>query len=143
MKPILCISLGLVLVSGVALADEIKDWNLVMLKATLTAPVTPAPITTRVAAIVQAAVFDAVNGIDRRYTPIFVRPERGRGGIQTRRGSAGGLCHAGGSLSSAASYIRSAANGFPGTNYRQQHRGSTGTGMGSDRRGSDLDVEKP
>jgi hypothetical protein len=34
-----------------------------MLLATLTAPVTPAPTTTRVAAIVQAAVFDAVNGI--------------------------------------------------------------------------------
>ena len=74
MKPILSILLGLVVVNGMALADEIKDWNLVMLKATLTAPVTPAPISTRVAAIVQAAVFDAVNGIDRRYTPIFVRP---------------------------------------------------------------------
>jgi hypothetical protein len=74
MKPILSLSLGLAIASGVAFADEITDWNLVMLKATLTAPVTPAPITTRVAAIVQAAVFDAVNGIDRRYTPIFVRP---------------------------------------------------------------------
>jgi hypothetical protein len=74
MKPILSITLGLLVASGVALADEIKDWNLVMLKATMTAPVTPAPITTRVAAIVQAAVFDAVNGIDGRYAPIFVRP---------------------------------------------------------------------
>ena len=74
MKPILSITLALLVASGAALADEIKDWNLVMLKATLTAPVTPAPVTTRVAAIVQAAVFDAVNGIDRRYAPIFVRP---------------------------------------------------------------------
>ncbi len=74
MKPILSILLGLAVANGMAWADEIKDWNLVMLKATLTAPVTPAPITTRVAAIVEAAVFDAVNGIDRRYTPIFVRP---------------------------------------------------------------------
>ncbi len=31
-------------------------------------------MTTRVAAIVQAAVFDAVNGIARRYTPIHVAP---------------------------------------------------------------------
>jgi len=74
MKPILSISLGLALASSVALADEIKDWNLAMIKATETAPVTPAPITTRVAAIVQAAVFDAVNGIERHYSPIFVQP---------------------------------------------------------------------
>jgi hypothetical protein len=58
--------------AGVAMADEVTDWNQVMLLATLTAPVTPAPVTTRVSAIVQAAVFDAVNGIDRRYTPIYV-----------------------------------------------------------------------
>jgi PAP2 superfamily len=74
MKPILSISLGLALASSTALADVIKDWNLVMIKATETAPVTPAPVTTRVAAIVEAAVFDAVNGIERRYSPIFVRP---------------------------------------------------------------------
>ena len=29
---------------------------------------------TRISAIVQAAVFDAVNGIDRRYSPIHVAP---------------------------------------------------------------------
>lgn len=55
-------------------ADEISDWNRMMLQATLTAPVTPAPVTTRIAAIVQAAVFDAVNGISRRYTAIYVPP---------------------------------------------------------------------
>ena len=55
-------------------ADEISDWNQMMLQATLTAPVTPAPVTTRIAAIVQAAVFDAVNGISRRYTAIYVPP---------------------------------------------------------------------
>jgi hypothetical protein len=74
MKPILSISLGLALASSVALADVITDWNLALIKATETAPVTPAPITTRVAAIVQAAVFDAVNGIERHYSPIFVQP---------------------------------------------------------------------
>lgn len=31
-------------------------------------------VITRVAAVVQSAVFDAVNGIDRRYTPIHVPP---------------------------------------------------------------------
>jgi hypothetical protein len=58
-------------------ADEVTDWNQFMLKATLvatpTAPATPAPITTRSTAIVQAAVFDAVNGLDPHYTPIHVR----------------------------------------------------------------------
>ena len=58
-------------------ADEVADWNHIMLEATLVAtpvlPATPAPVTTRSTAIVQAAVFDAVNGIDPRYTPIFVR----------------------------------------------------------------------
>ncbi len=60
--------------TGVGLADEIHDWNQVMLQALLTAPVTPSPAAPRVAAIVQAAVFDAVNGIGRRYDPIFVQP---------------------------------------------------------------------
>ncbi len=58
-------------------ADEVADWNHIMLEATLTAtptvPATPAPVSTRSTAIVQAAVFDAVNGIDPQYTPIFVR----------------------------------------------------------------------
>lgn len=31
-------------------------------------------VTTRVAAMVSASVFDAVNGIERRYQPQFVRP---------------------------------------------------------------------
>jgi hypothetical protein len=61
-------------VSGVGFADEIGDWNHAMIQATLTAPVTPAPVTTRTAAIVQAAIFDAVNGIQRNYTAIYVPP---------------------------------------------------------------------
>jgi hypothetical protein len=71
--------LPLLLVSSAALlaADEVTDWNKIMLEATLVAtptlPATPAPITTRSTAIEQAAVFDAVNGIDPQYTPIFVR----------------------------------------------------------------------
>jgi hypothetical protein len=52
--------------------DEIADWNRIMVEATLTAPATPAPLSTRSTAIVTAAVFDAVNGIHPRYTPIFV-----------------------------------------------------------------------
>src|ERR1700693_4055718 len=73
MKTLIVFSVWLA-ASGVATADEVTDWNQVLLHAMLTAPVTPAPLTTRIAAIVQAAVFDAVNGIDRRYTPIYVPP---------------------------------------------------------------------
>jgi hypothetical protein len=60
--------------SSVSLADEVTDWNKAMLQATLTAPAIPAPVAIRAAAIVQAAVFDAVNGIDRSYMPLYVRP---------------------------------------------------------------------
>ncbi len=54
-------------------ADEVTEWNQTMLRAGLVAQTSPLQIT-RVAAIVQAAMFDAVNGIDRRYTPIRVSP---------------------------------------------------------------------
>jgi PAP2 superfamily len=54
-------------------ADEITNWNQMLFRAGLVGGTTPLVIT-RVAAIVQASVFDAVNGIDRRYTPIHVPP---------------------------------------------------------------------
>ena len=98
MKPILSILLGLAVANGVALADEIKDWNLVMLKATLTAPVTPAPdfhprCSHRAGGSVRRRKWD------RQALHAHLRSTGGaRGRIQTRRGSAGGLCHAGGSL---------------------------------------------
>lgn len=71
--------LSVLLLAGAAMmpADEVSDWNQIMLEATLVAtptiPATPAPISTRSTAIVEAAVFDAVNGIDPKYAPIFVR----------------------------------------------------------------------
>ncbi|MGA7237611.1 MAG: vanadium-dependent haloperoxidase [Bryobacteraceae bacterium] len=74
MKNPIVLSLCAVLACSVVAADELSDWNHTMLIATLTAPVTPAPLSPRVAAIVQAAVFDAVNGIERKYSPIFVPP---------------------------------------------------------------------
>src|ERR1700730_2045780 len=64
-------------------AEEVTDWNAIMFKAALTAtpPTTPL-VTTRVAAIMHAAVFDAVNGIERRYTPIHVTADAPRGASQ-------------------------------------------------------------
>jgi hypothetical protein len=52
---------------------EVADWTRITVQATLTPPVTSPPVSTRTAAMVKAAVFDAVNGIERRYNPIFVR----------------------------------------------------------------------
>jgi hypothetical protein len=49
----------------------VVDWNQTMVAAFATANVPPAPAN-RLGAVVQSAVFDAVNGIEKRYTPIHV-----------------------------------------------------------------------
>ena len=59
--------------NGVIRADVVTDWNRIMAQTVLAAKTSPL-VTTRVVAIVQAAVFDAINGIERRYTPIHVEP---------------------------------------------------------------------
>ncbi len=53
-----------------ARADEVTDWNKIMLQAALVAPATSPLVMTRVGAIVQVSVFEAVNGIERRYEPV-------------------------------------------------------------------------
>src|SRR5688572_16894470 len=61
-----------------ARADEVTDWNAHLLSALITANVAGlAP--SRPAAIVHSAIFDAVNGIQRRYEPIHVEPAGDRG----------------------------------------------------------------
>ena len=55
--------------SGLRADDVVTHWNKVML-ATIAAGGTDPITSTRTAAIVQAAVFDAANGIQRKYTPI-------------------------------------------------------------------------
>lgn len=62
-----------------AAADEVTDWNANLFRAALVAPATSPLVMTRNTAIVQAAVFDALNGIERRYDPIFVQPAAPRG----------------------------------------------------------------
>src|SRR5258707_8993664 len=52
-------------------ADGVTDWNQIMLETIANGKTSPV-VSTRVTAIVEAAVFDAVNGIERRYTPIHV-----------------------------------------------------------------------
>src|SRR5947209_15667622 len=64
--------------AGNARADVVTDWNQIMSRTALGAGTSPL-VTSRVAAIVHAAVFDAVNGIERRYEPIRVAPAAPRG----------------------------------------------------------------
>ena len=52
-------------------ADEVTDWNQNMLTAAFTANLGPIP-TSRVAAMVHSAVFDAIDGIHQRYAPVHV-----------------------------------------------------------------------
>lgn len=53
-------------------ADVVTDWNANLEQALKTGLVTTPPIQARAAALVQAAVYDAVNGIDQKYQPYFV-----------------------------------------------------------------------
>jgi hypothetical protein len=54
-------------------ADEVTDWNRILFSAAMVGGTGPGAIP-RFAAIVQASVFDAVNGVERRYTSIHVPP---------------------------------------------------------------------
>jgi hypothetical protein len=54
--------------------DAVLEWNAIMNRAVLTAATSPL-ISSRVTALVESAVFDAVNGIERRYRPIHIRPD--------------------------------------------------------------------
>ena len=58
--------------------DEVIDWNQVLVSA-LTATNTSPQASGRIAAMTHAAIFDAVNGIERRYTPYLVTDEAPRG----------------------------------------------------------------
>ena len=63
-------------------SDEVLDWNAVLRAAVvspLNTPAVSAPAQMRIGAIVHAAMFDALNGIERRYTPIHVTDEAPRG----------------------------------------------------------------
>ena len=80
--PVLCLFAYATAAVVAAAADEVTDWNTILLQALITPPAVAAPLAQRSAAIVQAAVFDAVNGIERRYTPIHVLPAAPPGASQ-------------------------------------------------------------
>jgi hypothetical protein len=70
--------LGLLAVPATASADVVTDWDATMLDAQAVDN-TAAPPGTRLAAIVQISVFDAVNGIRPEFHSIYVRPAAPRG----------------------------------------------------------------
>ena len=59
-------------------ADELTDWTKNLYESALLAGTSPL-VVSRSAAIMQSAVFDAVNGIERRYESIHVAPNAPRG----------------------------------------------------------------
>jgi len=67
-------------VSATPQDDEVLTWNAVLRRAlTTSAPPVPGVFVARLYAIVHSAIFDAVNGIERRYTPIHVEPNAAPG----------------------------------------------------------------
>jgi hypothetical protein len=72
----LLIALALVAVAAPAAAqeqhpDQVLEWNQIFIDM-LIATNTPNSSSQRLGAIVHTAIFDAYNGIERRYTPVFV-----------------------------------------------------------------------
>ena len=78
MRKAFCVFFLLVVPFAGAMADEVTDWNAIMFQSARVAGTTPL-VMNRNAAIVQASVFDALNGIERRYTSIHVQPAAPRG----------------------------------------------------------------
>ena len=72
-------------------AREVLDWNQIFVD-TLIATNTANAASPRLGAIVHTAIFDAFNGIDRRYTPIFVHTRAPEGA--SRRAAVIAAAHA-------------------------------------------------
>ncbi len=70
--------------------NEVLDWNQVFID-TLIATGTPNSSSQRLGAIVHTAIFDAFNGIERRYTPLFVHDAAPRGA--SRRAAVSAAAH--------------------------------------------------
>jgi hypothetical protein len=75
--PVLVV-LGALGAASIAAADEVLYWNGIVQRAVTTAPATAPPLAARILAMTHAAMFDAYNGIERRFEPIHVGPEDAR-----------------------------------------------------------------
>jgi PAP2 superfamily len=78
MKPLVVTSLIVGALACGVRADEVTDWNQVFFHAALVANTSPL-VVLRQAAITEVSVFDAVNGIERSFTPIHVQEPGPRG----------------------------------------------------------------
>ena len=58
----------------VAHADAVTDWNLIASNAIVVTAGQPPPVSVLHFAMVQGAVYDAVNAIDRGHQPYLVQP---------------------------------------------------------------------
>jgi hypothetical protein len=58
--------------------NQVLEWNQIFIDSLIVTN-TAGAVSDRLAAIVHTAIFDAYNGIERRYTPIFVQDEAPRG----------------------------------------------------------------
>jgi hypothetical protein len=58
--------------------NQVLDWNQIFIE-TLIGTNTPNSSSQRLGAIVHTAIFDAYNGVERRYTPLFVQNVDGNG----------------------------------------------------------------
>ena len=70
------IALALVALASptVARADAVTDWNLIASNAIVVTAGQPPPVSVLHFAMVQGAVYDAVNAIDRGHRPYLVQP---------------------------------------------------------------------
>src|SRR5687768_9192508 len=65
--------------TSVARADEVLDWNAIAIRSVFVPPALAGAMQPRILAIVHVAMFDAINGIERRYTAIHVPANAPRG----------------------------------------------------------------
>ena len=72
---------GLAALSGVSRADVVTDWNNVTLDAIRAKSINP-PRATRLLAMVHVAIFDAINGIDRKFEPYEVQEQARKGALK-------------------------------------------------------------
>jgi len=97
--------------------DQVLDWNQIFID-TLVATNTANSSSQRLGAIVHTAIFDAYNGIERRYTPVFVqnvdaeRAPRSSWGIATSSGHRLRVHRVGGSVSLSGEPAKRQVRGF-------------------------------
>lgn len=70
--PVILFALAVVAARSPAHADEVLDWNQIACRAVTTAPSTAPPLAVRILAMTHAAIFDAHNGIERRFEAVHV-----------------------------------------------------------------------